>query len=99
MFSYSLCLGFKLLENIYPVDISKQSYFFDSIFSFGITIFTEDSLPCTEDIPTCGDTCGKMLDCGIHTCPERCHTGSCGKVRIVGYIPVQRDVKLDLVAR
>ncbi|XP_052077440.1 NF-X1-type zinc finger protein NFXL1-like isoform X1 [Mytilus californianus] len=40
---------------------------------------TEDSLPCTEDIPTCGDTCGKMLDCGIHTCPERCHTGSCGK--------------------
>ncbi|CAG2239166.1 NFXL1 [Mytilus edulis] len=60
---------------------------------------TEDSLPCTEDIPTCGDTCGKMLDCGIHTCPERCHTGSCGKVRTVGYIPVQRDLKLDLVAR
>lgn len=40
---------------------------------------TEVSLPCTEDIPTCGDTCGKLLDCGIHTCPERCHTGPCGK--------------------
>ncbi|XP_074651738.1 NF-X1-type zinc finger protein NFXL1-like [Tubulanus polymorphus] len=38
-------------------------------------------LPCTEDIPTCGDTCGKLLDCGIHTCAQRCHTGPCGACR------------------
>ena len=34
-------------------------------------------LPCTEATPTCGDTCGKMLACGSHTCAERCHRGSC----------------------
>lgn len=43
--------------------------------------FTSDyNLPCTEDVPTCGDTCGKLLDCGIHTCSQRCHTGNCGSV-------------------
>ncbi|KAK3912840.1 NF-X1-type zinc finger protein NFXL1 [Frankliniella fusca] len=35
-------------------------------------------LPCTEDIPPCGDTCGRMLNCGIHACPERCHRDKCG---------------------
>ncbi|XP_041358190.1 NF-X1-type zinc finger protein NFXL1-like [Gigantopelta aegis] len=39
---------------------------------------TEYSLPCTEDIPTCGDTCGKVLACGRHACTQRCHLGSCG---------------------
>lgn len=39
---------------------------------------TNYNLPCTEDIPTCGDTCGKLLDCGIHACSQRCHTGNCG---------------------
>ena len=34
-------------------------------------------LPCTEATPTCGDTCGKTLGCGSHTCAERCHRGSC----------------------
>ncbi|KAJ8298481.1 hypothetical protein KUTeg_025012 [Tegillarca granosa] len=42
---------------------------------------TEFNLPCTEDIPTCGDTCGKMLDCGKHACLQRCHTGPCGNCR------------------
>ncbi|KAK3100083.1 hypothetical protein FSP39_014538 [Pinctada imbricata] len=42
---------------------------------------TEFELPCTEDIPTCGDTCGQLLDCGIHTCSQRCHTGPCGACR------------------
>ncbi|CAI5783838.1 NF-X1-type zinc finger protein NFXL1 [Podarcis lilfordi] len=35
------------------------------------------SLPCTEDVPTCGDSCDKALDCGIHRCSQRCHRGPC----------------------
>ncbi|XP_071087920.1 NF-X1-type zinc finger protein NFXL1-like [Haliotis cracherodii] len=44
---------------------------------------TEYELPCTEDIPTCGDTCGKTLGCGQHTCTQRCHQGECGSCRQV----------------
>ncbi|CAL1536845.1 unnamed protein product [Lymnaea stagnalis] len=40
---------------------------------------TEFQLPCTEDIPTCGDTCGKPLACGQHCCTGRCHSGECGQ--------------------
>ncbi|CAL1287464.1 unnamed protein product [Larinioides sclopetarius] len=36
-------------------------------------------LPCTEDVPTCGDTCNKLLECDLHRCSERCHYGPCGK--------------------
>ena len=39
------------------------------------------SLPCTEDIPTCGSTCDKLLACNRHYCTQRCHTGSCGTCR------------------
>ncbi|GFR97491.1 NF-X1-type zinc finger protein NFXL1 [Elysia marginata] len=39
----------------------------------------EYQLPCTEDILTCGDTCGKALSCGEHFCAQRCHTGDCGQ--------------------
>ena len=35
-------------------------------------------LSCTEDVSPCGDTCGRMLACGIHRCSERCHNGPCG---------------------
>ncbi|XP_042324551.1 NF-X1-type zinc finger protein NFXL1 isoform X2 [Sceloporus undulatus] len=35
------------------------------------------SLPCTEDVPTCGDSCNKVLECGIHRCSQRCHRGPC----------------------
>lgn len=34
-------------------------------------------LPCTEDVGPCGDTCDKLLACGIHHCSQRCHLGSC----------------------
>ena len=40
-------------------------------------------LPCTEDIPNCGDTCGKDLACGVHQCQQRCHTGQCDIVSIM----------------
>lgn len=32
---------------------------------------------CTDPIPTCDSVCGKMLRCGKHKCPFKCHTGSC----------------------
>lgn len=41
---------------------------------------TNYQLPCTEDTPTCGDTCGKVLECGVHICPQRCHKDKCGTV-------------------
>ncbi|CAF4426009.1 unnamed protein product, partial [Adineta steineri] len=36
-----------------------------------------ENLPCSEDVPTCGDTCDRKLDCGLHRCLHRCHTGDC----------------------
>lgn len=36
------------------------------------------TLPCTEETPTCFDTCEKLLDCGSHTCNYRCHKDKCG---------------------
>lgn len=32
---------------------------------------------CDVVVPPCGETCGKLLRCGVHTCHERCHTGPC----------------------
>lgn len=34
-----------------------------------------------EDIPLCEDTCGKMLECGRHTCHRQCHNGECETCR------------------
>ena len=34
-------------------------------------------LPCDQEAPTCGATCGKVLLCGQHHCQERCHPGPC----------------------
>ncbi|KAG7886788.1 hypothetical protein KL938_000441 [Ogataea parapolymorpha] len=31
---------------------------------------------CLDPVPTCGETCGKKLDCG-HTCYWPCHEGEC----------------------
>ncbi|XP_037397326.1 NF-X1-type zinc finger protein NFXL1 [Pygocentrus nattereri] len=39
------------------------------------------ALPCTADVPTCGDTCDKKLDCGLHSCSMRCHKGPCETCR------------------
>ena len=43
--------------------------------------FTAVSLPCTEDVPTCGGTCDKPLACGRHKCTQQCHVGTCGICR------------------
>ncbi|XP_071950341.1 NF-X1-type zinc finger protein NFXL1-like [Antedon mediterranea] len=42
---------------------------------------TKYQLPCTEDVPTCGDTCNQLLECGLHTCTSRCHKGPCEDCR------------------
>ncbi|XP_002987702.2 NF-X1-type zinc finger protein NFXL2 [Selaginella moellendorffii] len=41
-------------------------------------------LACDVKVPTCGSTCEKLLACGLHRCPERCHAGSCvGTCRVL----------------
>lgn len=45
-----------------------------------ITCLEYENLPCLEDVPTCGDTCDRKLDCGLHRCLHRCHTGDCESV-------------------
>ncbi|CAF1291687.1 unnamed protein product [Rotaria sordida] len=42
-----------------------------------------ENLSCSEDVPTCGDTCDRKLDCGLHRCLHRCHTGYCESCRQV----------------
>ncbi|XP_056634026.1 NF-X1-type zinc finger protein NFXL1 [Diorhabda sublineata] len=39
---------------------------------------TSYQLPCTQETPTCPDTCDKILDCGMHTCNLKCHREKCG---------------------
>uniref|UniRef100_A0A1A8J6L8 Nuclear transcription factor, X-box binding-like 1 n=1 Tax=Nothobranchius kuhntae TaxID=321403 RepID=A0A1A8J6L8_NOTKU len=42
---------------------------------------TKSSLPCTEEVSLCGDTCDRRLSCLKHTCSMRCHRGSCETCR------------------
>lgn len=39
------------------------------------------ALPCGS-APICGQTCGKVLNCGKHFCPEKCHQGSCPSCKL-----------------
>jgi len=43
-------------------------------------VFSGFELPCTEEAPTCMETCGRMRQCGRHPCTERCHVGPCSTV-------------------
>ncbi|XP_021904144.1 NF-X1-type zinc finger protein NFXL2 isoform X2 [Carica papaya] len=36
-----------------------------------------EGISCDVAVPLCGATCDKMLGCGFHKCPERCHRGPC----------------------
>ncbi|EFJ44757.1 hypothetical protein VOLCADRAFT_82592 [Volvox carteri f. nagariensis] len=38
---------------------------------------TYEGMSCTDKVPSCGETCGKLLPCGIHRCADRCHQGEC----------------------
>lgn len=34
-----------------------------------------EGLDCDDATPTCAGTCGKLLECGEHSCVQRCHPG------------------------
>lgn len=34
---------------------------------------------CTDAVASCGEVCGKKLNCGKHNCTRECHEGSCGQ--------------------
>ncbi|KAG6393535.1 hypothetical protein SASPL_147778 [Salvia splendens] len=36
-----------------------------------------EGMACDVSLPLCGSTCNKLLSCGFHRCPERCHHGPC----------------------
>ncbi|KAI5670492.1 hypothetical protein M9H77_10856 [Catharanthus roseus] len=36
-----------------------------------------EGMACDVAVPLCGGTCDKLLTCGLHRCPERCHRGPC----------------------
>jgi len=38
------------------------------------------------DTMACGELCGKVLRCGVHTCQELCHQGDCGDCEEVSEI-------------
>jgi len=42
-----------------------------------------ENLSCSEDVPTCGDTCDRKLNCSLHRCALRCHFGDCESCRQV----------------
>ncbi|KAF9908951.1 FKBP12-associated protein [Linnemannia zychae] len=35
------------------------------------------NVPCYITQPSCGKTCDKRLDCGLHKCVKSCHSGEC----------------------
>lgn len=49
-------------------------------------------LPCSEETPTCGDTCGKVLECGLHICNQRCHKDKCGVVSTSNHHILIKDI-------
>lgn len=42
----------------------------------------EMTVPCQMKDICCGQRCGKMLPCGLHTCQKTCHNGPCESVQI-----------------
>lgn len=43
----------------------------------GKTSLLQERQNCLDPIPTCSETCGKWLPCGMHQCKEKCHVGDC----------------------
>lgn len=41
---------------------------------------TEVKLACTQEIPTCNETCGKLMQCGDHYCQLKCHKDKCAVI-------------------
>eukprot|EP01102_Stenamoeba_stenopodia_P016353 TRINITY_DN5713_c0_g1_i1.p1 TRINITY_DN5713_c0_g1~~TRINITY_DN5713_c0_g1_i1.p1 ORF type:complete len:1139 (-),score=226.25 TRINITY_DN5713_c0_g1_i1:86-3502(-) len=41
------------------------------------SILGEPRKSCLDPIPVCNSVCGKLLKCGLHMCPNKCHLGPC----------------------
>ncbi|KAI9510184.1 hypothetical protein F5148DRAFT_1181382 [Russula earlei] len=35
------------------------------------------NIRCSQEKVSCGKPCGRLLECGFHTCEQLCHTGAC----------------------
>lgn len=51
--------------------------------TFNFCLSLQVSGICTEEVTSCGDTCGKLLPCGLHTCLQRCHQGECSECLVI----------------
>jgi len=58
-----------------------------------MVVFGGFDLPCTEEAPTCMETCGQLRACGRHRCMEHCHVGPCSTVRVIQ--PVMLTIHLQ----
>lgn len=65
------------------VRVARLVRWHDYISLISRYVFIEyENLSCSEEVLTCGDTCDRKLDCGLHRCVRRCHLGDCESVRI-----------------
>lgn len=39
-----------------------------------------NTVACFQQTVSCGKVCGRVLACGVHSCPESCHAGGCQDV-------------------
>ena len=57
---------------------------------------------CLDEIPSCGNVCGKKLLCGPvgknHTCEEICHEGDCPKCPMTTDVSTMMSVIINLIA-
>ncbi|KAI5660308.1 hypothetical protein M9H77_29101 [Catharanthus roseus] len=49
----------------------------------GKTSLKEKRESCVDPVPTCSETCEKLLPCGVHRCKEMCHSGACAPCPIL----------------
>ena len=60
------------------VRVESQVRTIDRIVSHSNSLSLEfENLSCSDDVPTCGDTCDRELNCNLHRCLHRCHMGDC----------------------
>ena len=56
----------------------------------------QSNIECGVSVPCCGNTCDKILACGVHRCQERCHTGPCS---ITCRTPVEKRCRCGYTSR
>ena len=50
-----------------------------AVIIHSLTVLVSVQVRCsnTTNVPSCGSTCDKVLECGRHRCEELCHAGMC----------------------